>query len=442
MGTLVDTLLGSDINYITLAVPFFFLLIGVEFVAGLIQNKKLYRFNDSINDLSCGVIDQTVGIFLKSLLFAGYLYLFENFRLFDIAAAPPAFKWIAAIALMLGVDFCFYWFHRIAHEYAAPWATHVVHHQSEEYNLTVALRQSALEGCFAWVFYLPLAVIGFPPAWYVAMSALNLLYQFWIHTEAIGSLGPLEWVLNTPSHHRVHHARNPKYLDKNYAGMFIIWDRLFGTFQPEEEEPVYGLTKPLQSFNPLWANLHEWLDLASSSWRAPRWRDKVKVWFMPLGWTPPGLPEGARAQQVTRATLQKYDPRVPLVVNLYVLTHFVLTLVLSVAVLTLSDRNVPLSTIVLPALFVLWSLGNLGGLLERTRWGVAAELIRLVVLPFGIAQFVEGAWHVPALAAGGVFAALSAVWMGGFRREFLARLAETRPDHPQATAESVPAPHA
>ncbi len=173
MGTLVDKLLGSDINYITYAVPFFFLLIGVELVAGLIQNKKLYRFNDSINDLSCGIIDQTVGIFLKGLLFAGYLFLFEHFRMFDIAAAPPAAKWVAAIALMLGVDFCFYWFHRIAHEYAAPWATHVVHHQSEEYNLAVALRQSALEGCFAWVFYLPLAVIGFPPAWYVAMSALE-----------------------------------------------------------------------------------------------------------------------------------------------------------------------------------------------------------------------------------------------------------------------------
>ncbi len=301
MGTFVDTVLGSGINYVTLAVPFFFLLIGIEFVAGLVQRKRLYRFNDSINDLSCGIIDQIVGIFLKGLLFAGYLFLFENFRLFDILTAPPAAKWVAAIGLLLGVDFCFYWFHRIAHEYAAPWATHVVHHQSEEYNLAVALRQSALEGCFAWVFYLPLAVIGFPPAWYLAMSALNLLYQFWIHTEAIDKLGPLEWVFNTPSHHRVHHARNPKYLDKNYAGMLIIWDRMFGTFQPEQEQPVYGITKPLHSWNPLWANLHAWAELASDAWRAPRWRDKVKIWFMPLGWTPPGLPAGPRAGK-SRAT--------------------------------------------------------------------------------------------------------------------------------------------
>ena len=143
MGTLVDTILGSGINYVTLAVPFFFVLIGIELVAGRVQHKSFYRLNDSINDLSCGIVDQIVGIFLKGLLFAGYLFLFENFRVFEIASAPPAAKWIAAIALMLGVDFCFYWFHRIAHEYAAPWATHVVHHQSEEYNLAVALRQSA-----------------------------------------------------------------------------------------------------------------------------------------------------------------------------------------------------------------------------------------------------------------------------------------------------------
>ena len=250
MGTLVDTILGSGINYVGLAVPFFFLLIGIEIVAGIIERKQLYRFNDSINDLSCGIIDQILAIFLNVLLFASYLYLFEHFRVFEVADASPAAKWVAAIGLMFGVDFCFYWFHRIAHEYASPWATHVVHHQSEEYNLTVALRQSAFESCFAWIFYLPLAVIGFPPIWYVSMKAINLLYQFWIHTEAIDRLGPLEWVMNTPSHHRVHHARNPKYLDKNYAGMFIIWDRMFGTFEPEDEQPVYGITKPLKSMEP------------------------------------------------------------------------------------------------------------------------------------------------------------------------------------------------
>jgi len=432
MATLVDTILGSNINYITYAVPFFFLLIGVELIAGIVQRKQLYRFNDSINDLSCGVIDQTIGIFLKGLLFAGYLYLFEHYRVWDIAEAPAATKWVAAIALMLGVDFCFYWFHRIAHEYAAPWATHVVHHQSEEYNLTVALRQSAFEGCFAWIFYLPLAILGFPPAWYLAMSALNLLYQFWIHTEAIGTLGPLEWVLNTPSHHRVHHARNPKYLDKNYAGMFIIWDRMLGTFQQEEEEPVYGLTKPLESWNPLWANLHAWLDIARDAWHAPRYRDKIKIWFMPLGWTPPGLPEGPRAGHVTRATVTKYDPRLPMALNVYVLVHFALTVVLSVTVLTLSDQEAPLAEIAAPAALVLWSLGNLGGILERKRWVLIAEPLRLLTIPLAAVWLGPSDSMPLAVSLGIALAAVSAGWLLAQRGEFV-------PDHERSDAAQVPA---
>lgn len=432
MATLVDTILGSNINYVTLAVPFFFLLIGVEFVAGLVQHKKVYRFNDSINDLSCGIVDQIVGIFLKGLLFAGYLYLFEHARLFEIATAGPAAKWVAAFALMLGVDLGFYWFHRIAHEYAAPWATHVVHHQSEEYNLAVALRQSAFESCFAWVFYLPLALVGFPPAWYLAMSGLNLLYQFWIHTETIGRLGPLEWVFNTPSHHRVHHARNPKYLDKNYAGMFIIWDRMFGTFQPEEEAPVYGITKPLHSWNPLWANVHAWAELAATAWHAPRFRDKFKVWFMPLGWTPPGLPEGPRAKEVTRATIVKYDPRLPLALNLYVLIHFVITLVLSVSVLAMSDAGAAPGEVLGPTALVIWSLTNLGGILERKRWAFFSEFARLAACVAAVMWWSESETAWPAGAAVVSLAALSAVWLAGYRAEFGATLAE-------GATQSVPA---
>ncbi len=419
MSTLVDQILGSGIPYVTLAVPFFFLLIGVELVAGWVQHKRLYRLNDSINDLSCGIIDQIVGIFLKGILFAGYLFLFEHFRLFDVADASPAVKWVAAIALMLGVDLCFYWFHRIAHEYAAPWAAHVVHHQSEEYNLAVALRQSAFEHCFAWVFYLPLAVIGFPPAWYLAMSALNLLYQFWVHTEAIGRLGPLEWVFNTPSHHRVHHARNPQYLDKNYAGMFIIWDRMFGTFEPEVEEPVYGITKPLASWNPLWANLRGWADLLHTAALAPRWQDKLKIWFMPLGWTPPGVPEGPRAKPVTRALVTKFDTRLPAAMNLYVLAHFVLTLVLSVSVLSMGDQHAPLRAIAPPAALVMWSLANLGGILERRHWAWWSEIVRLVALPVAAYYDVEqGEWLWPATLGLSAVSAASIVWLALWRGQF------------------------
>jgi hypothetical protein len=278
---------------------------------------------------------------------------------------------------------------------------------------------------------LPLAVIGFPPVWYLSMSALNLLYQFWVHTEAIGRLGPLEWVFNTPSHHRVHHARNPQYLDKNYAGMFIIWDRMFGTFEVEDQQPVYGLTKPLQSWNPLWANLHSWADLVHDCRQAPHWRDKIKIWFMPLGWTPPGLPEGPRAQPITRAMQEKYDPRLPLALNLYVLVHFVATLVVAVSVLAMSDARAPLGQIVGPAALVLWSLGNLGGILERKSWSVVAEMARLAVLPAAAMLWfrgLESAW--PAMGVVGVAAAVSAVWLLSERAHFgAASLTTTSPSH-------------
>ena len=165
------------------------------------------------------------------------------------------------------------------------------------------------------------------------MSSFDTLYQFWIHTRLIGKLGPLEWVLNTPSHHRVHHGRNPKYLDKNYAGTLIIWDRMFGTFKEEEEEPVYGLTKPLDSWNPLWANLHIWRDLCRDAWLAPRWVDKLRIWFMPQGWRPAGLPANPPAAGVTRRRFIPYDTTVPRGLNVYAFVNFVMALVLAVGLL-------------------------------------------------------------------------------------------------------------
>jgi sterol desaturase/sphingolipid hydroxylase (fatty acid hydroxylase superfamily) len=410
--TLVDRLLGSQIPYITYAVPFFFLLIAIELVVGWLTRRELYRLNDSINDLSCGIIDQISRVFLESILIAGYLFLYEHFRLFDVAGWPAFGKWAAAIALLFGVDLCFYWFHRIAHEYAAPWATHVVHHQSEDYNLAVALRQSALEHCFAWVFYLPLALLGFPPLWYVAMSAINLLYQFWVHTEAIGKLGPLEWIMNTPSHHRVHHARNPKYLDKNYAGMFIIWDRLFGTFQAEEEPPVYGITRPLHSWNPLWAHVHAWVDLFRMARQAPYWTDKLKIWFMPLGWTPRGVEPYPKAGDVSRDSVRKYNARAPLRLTLYAVFQFIVVLALAMAIMHAADRGTPRAWLVAPAIIVLWSLLNLGAIFERRFWLFPSEAARLTAVLIGLVTYAYERAHF-AVTAGiaAAWFAVSLAWL-------------------------------
>jgi len=427
--TFIDRALGRNIPYITYAVPVFFLLIGVELVVALWEHKKAYRLHDSINDLSCGITEQMVGLFLKGLLFAGYVGTYgyatgRGINLVDVDSYSASGKWMAAVVLFLGVDCAYYWFHRIAHEYNAPWAGHVVHHSSEDYNLAVALRQGTFQGVFSWVFYLPLALLGFPPAWFAAMSSFDTLYQFWIHTRLIGKLGPLEWVLNTPSHHRVHHGRNPKYLDKNYAGALIIWDRMFRTFQAEEEEPVYGLTKPLNSWNPLWANLHVWRDLCRDAWMAPRWVDKLRIWFMPQGWRPQGLPANSIAPELTRETVIRYDTQVPRGLNIYALVHFVGILLLAVGLLAAGNpmaahKSLTGGELVAGAMLVLWALLNIGGIFDHRRWALPCEILRLPVTATALAfKLPAGPWLAPAQAGLALLVVALWLWLLRYRRQF------------------------
>ena len=420
--TFIDRALGSDIPYITYAVPFFFILMGVELAVALWEDKRYYRLHDSVSDLSCGITETTAGLFLKGLLFAGYLGTYSyatraGIKLVNVQSYSPSGKWLAAIVLFLGVDCAYYWFHRIAHEYNAPWAGHVVHHSSEDYNFAVALRQGTFQGAFSWVFYLPLALVGFPPAWFAALSSFDTLYQFWIHTRLIGKLGPLEWVLNTPSHHRVHHARNPKYLDKNYAGTLIVWDRMFGTFQTEEEEPVYGLTKPLNSWNPLWANFHVWCDLLHDAWLAPRRFDKFRIWFMPQGWRPEGLPPYPPAPEVSRQSVVAYDTEVPRAVNVYTLAHFVGALLLAVALLA-AGQSLPRVELAVAAALVLWAMLNIGGILDHRPWALASEFLRLpVTAALLAAKLPAGPWLAPAHA--GMALSVMGMWLFllAFRRQ-------------------------
>jgi len=416
----IDRALGSGIPYITYAIPVFFLLIGIELVAGLLLHRDDYRLNDSLSDLGCGIADQVIGLFLKTGVFAGYLWCYRfvtarEWNLVDVASYSATGKWAAAIALLLGVDLGYYWFHRISHERNLPWAGHVVHHSSEEYNLTVALRQGATQSLFSWIFYLPLALLGFPPLWFLAVSAFDTLYQFWIHTRVIDRLGWLEWVLNTPSHHRVHHARNPQYLDRNYAGVLIVWDRWFGTFEPEIETPVYGLTKPLNSWNPVWANLHVWADLVRDTLHAPRWRDKLRVWIAPQGWRPAGITPRAGAQPFDASTITRYDARSPTSVSLYVSLHFLVTLGFAVSLLVSAPRRTDTLTIAASVAFVLWSLGNGAGLTERRWWATGSEAARLALAATLAIVAVSTHQHVTAalFVLGG--AITSAGWMLSFR---------------------------
>ena len=336
-----------------------------------------------------------VEVFLKTVLFAGYLVLFERWRLFSI---PSASAWAWAVCF-LGVDALYYWFHRWSHEANAGWAAHVVHHQSEEMNLAVALRQGAFQAAFSWVFYLPMALLGFPPLMFLAVSSFNTLYQFWIHTRLIGRLGPFEWVLNTPSHHRVHHGRNPEYIDRNHGGTLILWDRLFGTFAAEEEEPVYGITTPLQSWNPLWAQVHYWVELARKARKTGRWRDRFRLFWKPPGWHPEDLGGPVAAPEVDRATLVKYDPPAPRGLRLYVLSQFVLVNAATTAFLFGSARMSG-GEQAGAAIAVALSLASLGGLLDRRAWAFRLEVVRVLVLAGVTPLFAAPGVSVAAAAAG------------------------------------------
>jgi len=386
------------VDVIEASIPLFFLLIAIEVAVAKATHRPYYRVNDSIADLSLGILSQLSGIFLTLLTYAVFAWVSGNLsiqRFLPFPAWPDgapfasqsAFPWFAvnwpdlaswAVVFIL-VDLCYYWLHRLSHEVNILWAGHVVHHSSEEYNLTVALRQSSLHGLFSWLFYIPLALAGVPWEMFVVSHGFNLIYQFWIHTREIHRLGPLEWVMNTPSHHRVHHGVNPKYQDRNYAGVFIIWDRLFGSFTPEEEEPVYGITKPLGTWNPVWANVHVFAEIFRNARRTRHWQDKLKVVFGPPSWLPPDIGQPVVAPDVSPETFRKYDPPVAAPVRRYTAVQFVAALVAAVVILQFAAELTWFQIGVL-VFYLTVTLSNVGSLLEGRRWVFTLESARLVTL--------------------------------------------------------------
>ncbi|MBU6372820.1 MAG: sterol desaturase family protein [Alphaproteobacteria bacterium] len=268
---------------ITYAVPAFVVLILLEMAIVKAKGGGRYEAADSAASLTMGLGNQAAKVLTGGVAVAGYAFVAEH-RLFDIPWA-----WWSLALCFFAEDLAYYWFHRISHERRWFWASHVIHHSSQHYNLSTALRQTWTGPIgLTFVFWLPLVWIGFPPEMVLMFSAISLVYQFWIHTELIDRMGPLEWVLNTPSHHRVHHATNPKYLDANYAGVLIIWDRMFGTFVREEERPTYGIIANLGTFNPLRIAFHEWAGIARDLVRARSPKEAWMYVFGPPGWSPDG----------------------------------------------------------------------------------------------------------------------------------------------------------
>jgi len=314
------------------AVPLFLLAIGIELVWGWRRGSNTYRINDAISSLFLGTMSTLEKALALGVGVAIYHLLQQRYASWQLDVG----HWGTWVFALVAYDFCYYWLHRLGHERSVLWAAHVAHHQSEDYNLSTALRQTSSGWLLSWIFYVPLYVLGVPAAVVLTVGSLNLIYQFWVHTQHVPKLGWFEKVFVTPSNHRVHHAQNPRYLDRNYGGIFILWDRLFGTFQEElDQEPcVYGIRGALRSWNPVWANLHIYVGLVQDSWRTRRWRDKLRVWFGRTGWRPDdvgGVNEKAKAWDP--AGFQKFDPPVSRITAGYALVQLTVVVALGSALL-------------------------------------------------------------------------------------------------------------
>jgi alkylglycerol monooxygenase len=376
------------VNPIVLAIPAFLALITLELWVAHHRGRRVYDFDDSVACVSTGLLQLFSNLGLRALVGVAYLGLYADHRLLALPSSEP---WVWALAF-LGVDLIYYWFHRFSHEVNLPWAAHIVHHQSEQYNLSVALRQGAFQGAFSWVFYLPLALCGVSPFCFATVKAANTLYQFWIHTRLIDRLGPLEIVFNTPSHHRVHHARNTRYLDRNYAGTLIIWDRLFGTFCQETVPVDFGTTRPLRSSNPLWANFEHWRALWIAATMTRDWPSRILLFVKPPAWLPRDVDRAELASALRSPVLASSgSPILATYVGLHALPLIPMTFLA-----LLEAKALPSSQVALLALFVTGTLGALGGLLDGRRWAPALECTRLCV-SIGIASWLL--WSTPYWAA-------------------------------------------
>ena len=377
-------------DLLALAVPFFLLAILIELSIDRVRGSGLFRSNDAINSLSIGILNSTFGYFTRLLPLLVWGFVLENFALLDMPlswfdASPRGIAlWVLAA---LAWDFCYYWFHRFSHEMSILWAAHAVHHQSEDYNLSTALRQTSSGFLFGWIFYVPLFLVGFPLEVLLIVNAVNLIYQFWVHTQVVQRLGPLDYILVTPSNHRVHHAQNQRYIDKNYGGMLILWDRMFGTFEDErDDEPVvFGVRKPLANWNPFWANLQVYDYLMFDAVRTRRWQDKLGVWFRRTGWRPADVAEKYPKSRTDPRHFEKFNPAISTRMRRYVLAQFIVAMATTLAIAQLF-ATVGVQAVLLPCLLLWAQLYTLGILNEGRPRAVRWETLRLLlIVPIGMA---------------------------------------------------------
>jgi len=372
--------------FITYAVPVFFLMIGIEFIFGVIKGTNNYRLNDSIAAISLGLISRLPPLLNLGIQGVAWSYVATNLNM----SLMPIDSWITWVIAFLFYDLCYYWMHRMSHEVKVLWASHVVHHQGEEFNLSTALRQTSSGWLWKWIFYIPMFMVGIPGEVFFTVAAINLLYQFWVHTEHIKTLGPLELIFITPSNHRIHHAQNPEYIDSNYGGVFIIWDRIFGTYIPERDnlKPIYGTVKPLRSWNPIWSNLEIYHQMIRDTIHTKTLKNKVKVWFSNTRWRPDDVYEKYPHVTNDLEDFEKYDPDVNRTTKFFTSIQFIINSSIStIIIFTIADQSYLQSCML--AIMLVASTTLVTSIIENKKWGYQSELARSIftILLFGFEIF-------------------------------------------------------
>ncbi len=377
-------------TYLLIAIPVLLGLVILEIIIDIIRKKKRFTLADTLTNLSCGLGNQGINLFTEGLK----LFLFIDIFFHKLAFFSMPHTWWSVLLGLIVLDFAFYWEHRLSHEINLLWGTHVVHHSSEEFNLSIALRRSWVADLVVLGFFLPIPMLGFQPETFLTAVVLHNFYQFIIHTRAIGKLHPVvEYIMHTPSHHRVHHARDPKYIDKNYSGVFIIWDRLFGTFKEEEEEPTYGITTPLTTNNPFLVNIHYYRDMFRTMNKIDGWKTKLKFLFARPGWFPEELGGFKAPPEINKQELQKYIPTTPNPLNYYVLIQF---LTAFFGLLALIAGKKYLNTEIVPPPFEVVFFGMIIlatviplAVFDQKKWVYWLEQARIVLLSGTIIVFLS-----------------------------------------------------
>ena len=362
------------LNY---AIPFFLILIALEYGASMLMHKQVNRLFDTISSLSSGITNVIKDVLGLSIVIISYGWLVNHLAIYHIQSTILTY-----VLAFIGIDFAGYWIHRWSHEINVFWNRHIIHHSSEEFNLSCALRQSVSEIFALFTFtYIPMAILGIPAQVVAVVAPIQLFAQFWYHTRLIHKMGWLEYILVTPSHHRVHHAINPEYMDKNYSQIFIIWDKLFGTFQPEKEEipAVYGVTRAVHTWNPWIINYqHLWL-LISDAWRTKSWLDKLKIWVMPTGWRPADVSTSFPVPYTKEIYLRnKYDTIASPLFKAWAEGQLLITLLLMMFLFN-NIGTIPFSSVLLYGLFLFVNIFAYTSLMDGNLIGIAAEVFKFAL---------------------------------------------------------------